>query len=450
MAYPIVSFSLGASACRRLRRGLAAGAVALLLVSPAFAATTYTYDQLGRLVRVDYAAGNYVVYHYDSAGNRTAVGSAATNSAPTARADSITVSPGTAYTFDPRLNDSDPDYDPLIISDKINGTHGSVTNGTTSVTYTPNTGYSGSDSFTYTISDGVTAHTATATVSVTVVNGAPTAVADIISATAGTPYTFDPRSNDTDPEGDALTISAKTDGVHGTVSINSGTSLTYSSASGYAGSDSFTYTVYDGHSNSPPATVTVTVVAGNQPPIAVNDSIAVTSGPYTFDPRSNDSDPEGDTLTISGKTDGSHGTVAINSGTSLTYSPASGYAGSDSFTYTISDGHSNMAMATVSAAVSSGDHAPVCSDYSDSYTSPPPGYTFDPRSSCTDADGDALTITAVSTPDIGTATKAGDGTSITFNNHGHFGVAHFTYTVSDVHGLSATANISITVNNDGG
>ena len=92
--------------------------------------------------------------------------------------------------------------------------------------------------------------------------------------------------------------------------------------------------------------------SGVQPPVANNDSVTANENtPVTFDPRANDSDPSGYALTIIATSTPGHGTVAINSGTSLTYTPAANYSGSDSFTYTISDGQGHAATATVSVTV---------------------------------------------------------------------------------------------------
>jgi hypothetical protein len=95
-------------------------------------------------------------------------------------------------------------------------------------------------------------------------------------------------------------------------------------------------------------------------PIAANDtfSVAQNSAQTSFDPRANDSDPDSDALTISDVGTPSHGTAVITgSGAGVAYTPATGFSGTDSFTYTISDGHCGSATATVSVAV----------------TAPPPG-----------------------------------------------------------------------------
>jgi len=94
--------------------------------------------------------------------------------------------------------------------------------------------------------------------------------------------------------------------------------------------------------------VSLTVAVGTSPPVAVDDNVELDFPPNSinFDPRWNDSDPYGYPITITGKTNGAHGTVTIvGGGTSLTYQKTSGT--SDSFTYTISDPYGHTATAHV-------------------------------------------------------------------------------------------------------
>jgi YD repeat-containing protein len=347
---------------RRIRFASLLGAALALAVAPAAnAAITYTYDTLGRLVRVDYGGGNYVVYQYDAAGNRTAIGNSSTNVAPTAVNDAVSTNQNTATTFDPRVNDTDPDYDPLTITAKTNGTHGTVSiNSGTSLTYTPTTGYHGSDSFTYTISDGAS-HTSTATVSVTIVNRPPVATPYALNSWAGAAVTFNPLSSVSDPDGDTLTITAKTNGAHGAVTLNSGTSLTYTPTSGYYGTDSFSYTVSDGQGNTTIGTVNATV--GTAPVAGGPDSCEVTAT-YTgtpvapsgdCDPTGNDSDADGDTFTVTAVSTPAHGTASIVGAHTVHYAYGSTLIGdqtrTDSFTYTITDSHGNTATATINVTI---------------------------------------------------------------------------------------------------
>ncbi|MDO8297682.1 MAG: Ig-like domain-containing protein [Caulobacter sp.] len=287
-------------------------------------------------------------------------------------------------------------------------------------------------------------------------NTAPTAVNDGATTAVNTAVTFDPRANDSDANGDPLTISSKTDGAHGAVVINGGTSLTFTPATAYSGADSFTYTITDGQGGYATATVSVTVAAANQPPVAVGDSKTTAANTaLTFDPRTNDSDPDGNPLTISSATNGAHGTVVVNGGTSVTFTPTAGYSGADSFTYTISDGQGGTATATVSMTISASNSAPVAVTDTNSafalYTGGAgvrPTKTLDPRVNDTDANGDTLTITGVTQGAKGTVTFT--GTTVTYR----YGTAtssplsttdSFTYTISDGHGGTATATVNMTI-----
>lgn len=290
-------------------------------------------------------------------------------------------------------------------------------------------------------------------------NAAPIAVNDSVSTSLNTTLTFDPRTNDSDANGDALTISSKTNGAHGAVAINGGTSLTYTPTTGYTGADSFAYTIYDGRGGYGNATVSVSVAAVNHAPVAVNDSRTTAyNTALTFDPRTNDSDSDGNPLAITSATNGAHGTVVVNSGTSVTFTPTSGYSGADSFTYTISDGQGGSATATVSMTISSANTAPVAVNDSNSafamYTGGAgvrPTKTLDPRANDTDANDDTLTITAVTQGTKGSVTFT--GTTVTYL----YGTAtsaplsttdNFTYTISDGHGGTATATVNMTITVD--
>lgn len=284
----------------------------------------------------------------------------AVNNPPVAGDDAIVVAISGSQVFDPRGNDTDADGNSLTVTARTNGAHGTVAYTGTSLTYTPTTGYSGEDTFTYTISDGV-GGTDTANVYVNVIaNSPPDAVNDSRSALTATASTFDPRSNDSDADGDILTITAVSTPAHGTVTIQSptttGSAVRYTSAGGYTGSDSFTYTVRDPAGATDTATVTMAVSNTNTAPVAVDDTLSVDG--YTgqilvasVNAAANDTDVDGQTLTITAKTNGTKGTVAIV-GNALSYTTNNTTAvGSDSFTYTISDGAGGTDSGTVNVTI---------------------------------------------------------------------------------------------------
>jgi hypothetical protein len=198
--------------------------------------------------------------------------------------------------------------------------------------------------------------TATANANLTATAGAnqpPTANADSASTGQGEPVDIDVLSNDTDPNGDSLTISDydNTSGEGGTVDCSGGAQCRYTPAGGFSGTDLFSYTVSDGRGGTDTATVTVTVEA-NQPPTANDDSASTTEGsPVAVDVLNNDSDPNGDDLTINSFTQPDDGTVEQTGPGRLRYTPDGGFTGGDSFNYTISDGNGGTDSATVTITV---------------------------------------------------------------------------------------------------
>ncbi|MGE4069237.1 MAG: cadherin-like domain-containing protein, partial [Vicinamibacterales bacterium] len=192
-------------------------------------------------------------------------------------------------------------------------------------------------------------------------NAPPVAVADAATTDEGQAVTIGVTGNDSDPDGDSLTVSAVTEGAHGSVSVASAAAVTYTPAPGFSGTDTFTYTVSDGHGGTATATVTVTVTPVNHPPVAVFDTASTEQNKYVkIAVLGNDSDPDGDPLALTAITQGAHGTVTIYQGTQVKYTPASNYTGIDTFTYTISDGHGGTATATVTVTI-----APVHGDDDD-------------------------------------------------------------------------------------
>lgn len=184
---------------------------------------------------------------------------AQTNLAPVAVADSARTTPGTAVTVAVLANDSDPDGDALsVTANSTTSLHGGTItrNGDGTLTYVPATGFSGADSFDYTISDGLAEDAAS--VSVTV-NTPPLARDDTATATASTAIEILVLSNDGDADADALQVGTvdAASAAGGTV-VNNGDSVSYTPAAGFTGSDSFAYQVSDGLETAT-ATVTVTV-----------------------------------------------------------------------------------------------------------------------------------------------------------------------------------------------
>ncbi|QEW17871.1 hypothetical protein LA6_000025 [Marinibacterium anthonyi] len=191
------------------------------------------------------------------------------NAAPVASDDSLATAAGAALLItvatDLLGNDNDSDGDPLSVTgftQPENGTLVDNEDGTWS--YTPVDGFSGTDSFTYTVSDGELTDTATVTVIVAGGNTAPEAADDTLATTENTALLIaiatDLLSNDSDAEGDTLSVTGFTLPENGTVVDNGDGTWTYTPDTGFSGTDSFTYTVTDGEFTD---TATVDIAVGN-------------------------------------------------------------------------------------------------------------------------------------------------------------------------------------------
>ena len=181
--------------------------------------------------------------------------------------------------------------------------------------------------------------------------------------------------------------------------------------------------------------------ATNKQPVANPDTATTPENvPVDIAVLANDTDPDGDTLRIIVFTQPGHGIVTKN-GSSLTYNPTTGYSGSDSFTYTISDGHGGTAKATVTLSVV--NRPPVANP--DTATTPenvPVNIAV--LANDTDPENDPLSITGFTPPGHGIVTK-NSLTLVYTPTLGYSGSDNFTYTISDGHGNTATASVTVTI-----
>jgi subtilisin-like proprotein convertase family protein len=286
------------------------------------------------------------------------------NDNPVAVDDSATTEQDTAVVIPVLANDTDVDLDDTLSVQSVGtATNGTVTIGGSDVTYTPDAGYFGADSFTYTVSDnnGGT-DTATVNVNVTRVNNAPVADDDAYSTNEDTqlvvaaPGVLD---GDSDAESDPLTAVLVSGPSNGTLTLNPDGSFTYDPDLNFNGTDSFTYKADDDIDQSNVATVTLTVNAINDAPIAVDDSATTDQDvAKTIDVLANDTDVDSVTLAVTDATNGANGTVAVNSDGTVTYTPNAGFYGTDSFDYTVSDGTAtDRGTVTIDVAQASTDTA---------------------------------------------------------------------------------------------
>ena len=359
-------------------------------------------------------------------------------------------------------NDTDAEEDPLtaiLVTDVTNGMLALAADG--SFTYTPDSGFTGEDSFTYVANDGAEdSVAATVTLTVDTVTTAPTAVADAYSTDVDTPLVIDSATgvlaNDTDAEADPLTAILDADVTDGTLALAADGSFTYTPDSGFTGEDSFTYVANDGTDDSVAATVTLTVnESGNTAPIAMADAYSTdVDAQLVIDAAAgvlaNDTDAEADPLTAIVATTVTDGTLALAADGSLTYTPDAGFTGEDSFTYVANDGTDDSVAATVTLMVDgSVNTAPtaVADAYSTDVDAP---LVIDVAAGVlandTDAEADPLTAMLDTNVTDGTLALAADGSFTYTPNAGFTGEDSFTYIANDGFLSAGAVQVSISVN----
>lgn len=358
-------------------------------------------------------------------------------------------------------NDSDPESDPITaqLASAVSPAGAGVLqlNADGSFSFAPAVDFAGVATFGYRARDEVGNLSAIRTVTLTVtnVNDAPVAAADVFATDVSTPLNVAAPGvlgNDTDADGQPLTASLVTNVGSGTLSLGTNGSVSYTPVPGFAGVVSFTYRVSDGTVNSNTVTVTIRM---NGRPVANNDSYNATEDtPLTVNAPgvlANDTDPEGDARTVSSFTQPANGSVTVNTNGSFTYTPAADYNGSDSFTYFVSDGaRASLLPATVSLTVAAVNDAPQAAD--DSYNTPlgVPLNISAPGLLGNDADKEGLPITAaiVSQPQHGQVTLSPDGSFSYSPDPGYTGPDSFTYRTGDGALNSAPATVMISVGID--
>jgi len=366
------------------------------------------------------------------------------NGKPVAVNDTTSTSENTSVTLNVILNDNDPDGGILSVIETLAAAHGTVLNNNDStVTYTPETGYFGADSFQYVIDDG-SGGIDTALVHASI-NGNPIAADDETTTAEDSTLSVVVLANDSDPENDTLSVIETTNGDHGTTAIQNDSTVSYTPDADYNGSDSFTYIVSDGNGGTDTATVSVNVTAVNDAPLAVNDEISTTEDtPVTFNVLQNDSDVDSDTVSVTEVMQAQHGTVIDNHDSTLTYTPDADFFGADSFNYVISDGNGLNDTAMVSVTVESVND-PVTAVNDTVSIDEDAQIVIVVLANDSDGDGDVLSLVIADDPPNGTVAIDGD-TSITYTPDQHFyGEDSLQYVMTDGNGSNDSAMVFITV-----
>ncbi len=279
------------------------------------------------------------------------------NDAPVAVNDTATTTEDAAVSGNVLGNDTDVDPGTTLTATLgASPANGTVTlNADGSFIYAPAANFNGTDSFTYSASDGTAfSNVATVTMTVTGVNDAPAAANDTASTTEEASISGAVLGNDTDVDsGTTLTASLGASPVNGIVTLSSAGSFTYTPNANFNGTDGFTYTASDGTAVSNVATVTIVVAAVNDAPVAVNDTASTTGGAaVSGSVLGNDTDVDtGTTLTATLGASPANGSVTLTANGAFTYTPNANFSGTDSFTYTASDGTAVSNVATVTITV---------------------------------------------------------------------------------------------------
>ncbi|EJC7119964.1 tandem-95 repeat protein [Vibrio parahaemolyticus] len=273
-------------------------------------------------------------------------------------ADKATVVEDTPTIIKVLGNDTFEGDDQVVSLDTNNGpANGTVSvNPDGSVTYTPNDNYHGTDSFTYIVTSGGVSESTTVSVDVTPVNDVPVAKDDIATTQEDTAVTIDVLPNDSDMDGDKLSIqSASVPEAQGKVEIVEG-KLVFTPSENFNGDAEITYTITDGQLTDE-AKVTVTVNPVNDAPIIKVEAVesitedAVSTDTVVATLTARDTDTPEDQLTVSLENNSNGYFVLVGDEVKLTQ------AGVDA----VNNDELNLKDLTISASVSDGVN-PTASD----------------------------------------------------------------------------------------
>ncbi len=378
------------------------------------------------------------------------------NHAPVGTRDEYTTNRNQTLTVDAATgvlsNDTDADGDPFTAVLVDGPEHGTLTlNADGSFTYVPNASYRGSDSFTYQPTD-LFGPGELVRVDLTVASIQPTANPDTGSMNEDGSVTLSVLSNDTDPDGDTLSVIAAF-ALYGNAVVNTNGTVTYTPYGDWNGTDTITYIVSDGYGQFALGTATVTVAPVNDAPtintsaINVQQNTALDIDLYTL--VSDVETADGDLVfAVSGAVNGT--VLLLADGHTARFTPTTGYHGAASFSLSVTDaGDGSSAAITTTATISTPvNRPPTAGNLSVSYHVVE-GQPLVVYPSVSDPDGHTLTRTVLTQPAHGTVewNEAYDGFVYTNSDPTFIGNEVFTYQVSDGHGGFATGTVTITLTN---
>ncbi|MBE3795289.1 tandem-95 repeat protein, partial [Vibrio parahaemolyticus] len=378
------------------------------------------------------------------------------NDAPNAENDVITTEEDTAVTIDVLVNDSDVEGDALSIqSASVPSEQGSVDIVDGKLVFTPAENFNGEATITYIVTDGDLTDEAKVTVTVTPVNDSPVAVDDTVSTQEDTVVTIDVLTNDTDVDGDKLSIeSASVPKEQGTVEVVDG-KLVFTPAENFNGDAEITYTVTDGQLTDE-AKVTVTVNPVNDAPTIKVDAVesitedAVSTDTVVATLTVRDTDTPEDQLTVSLENNSNGYFVLVGNEVKLTQAGVDAVNNDElnlkdlTISASVSDGVNPTASDSDSLIVNRVNDAPVAKD-DIATTQEDTAVTIDVLPNDSDVDGDKLSIQSASVPEAQGKVEIVDGKLVFTPAENFHGDAEITYTLTDG-ALTDQATVNVTVN----
>ena len=365
------------------------------------------------------------------------------NDAPIANPDTATILEDAVTTnINVLSNDTDPENDSLTISEASTNT-GSVSVAGSNLAYTPEADFNGQAVINYTLSDGTDTASGVLNITVTPVNDSPVANLDTATINEDSSTTVNVVANDTDTEGDSLTIT--------TVSADSGSAtivanqIQYTPQADYNGTAVVTYTISDGEAATS-ATLNITINSVNDAPVANPDTATILedAAATNINVLGNDTDVENDNLSISAVT-ATSGTVT-SSASDVIYTPDANFNGQATINYTLTDG-TDTANGVLTITVTPVNDAPVANPDTATILEDAAATNINVLSNDTDIENDTLSITSVNA-DVGAISSS--GANVVYTPEANFnGQVIVNYILSDGTDTAAgTLTINVTPVND--
>ena len=341
------------------------------------------------------------------------------------------------------LTASDADGNPLAYAVVTPPAHGTLSGSAPNLIYQPTTNYTGADSFTFKVNDGLI-DSNVATVSLTVIQFNAPPIANDLHMITERNVAVALVLTTSDAENDPLTLTIVGNPSHGGLT-GAPPNLTYTPSNSFIGTDSFTFKANDGQVDSNTATVTVTVSsvpvdkAPNTRPIANSQNVNTLRN----QPKAivlTGSDAQTANLLFAVVDNPTHGTLA-GTAPNLTYTPFSTYVGPDTFTFSVDDGRLVSRLAVVTINIIPYNDAPVANNQAVSLVQ---NQVKSILLTASDADNDLLVYTVLSQPQHGTLTGTPPGLAYT-PAADYTGADTFTFKVNDGQLDSNPATITINV-----